>query len=273
MSTIFGWTYDEHNKSHRLFRRGVIVVTSLVCFVAAWWDVSILANSVAIPSPAETWDALVNLVRNGDSITGRSLWEYISSSMKTYLEGFALAMIVAIPLGLIIGYSKTIHDFASPVIEVLRPIAPIAWAPIFILAINYSIGPVLVVFIGIFFPLLTNVIFGVEKIDGNLIDASKTLGASRLQVFYKVMIPSAIPYVMNGVKIGLGIGWMCIVAAELYAPQLSGIGFFLSEQATAGFWPGAFAAIVVIAVLGLITTGLAEYIHKVVTSRMGMSYV
>ncbi len=273
MSTIFGWTYDEHNKKHRLFRKGVIAVTSLVCFIFAWWDVSVLANSVAIPTPLETWDALVNLVNNGDTMTDKTVWDYIGSSMKTFLLGFGLALLVAIPLGLVIGYSKTLHEFASPVIEVLRPIAPIAWAPIFILAINYTIGPVLVVFIGIFFPLLTNVVFGVEKIDPNLVDAAKTLGASKYQVFYKVMIPSAIPYVMNGIKVGLGIGWMCIVAAELYAPQLSGIGFYLSEQATAGFWPGAYAAIVIIAILGLLTTGLADYIHKVITSRMGMSNV
>lgn len=78
------------------------------------------------------------------------------------------------------------------------------------------------------------------------------------------------PYVMNGIKIGLGIGWMCIVAAELYASPLGGIGFYLAEQASLGYWPGAFAAVVIIAVLGLLTTGLAEYVHKVVAKRMGM---
>ena len=128
----------------------------------------------------------------------------------------------------------------------------------------------LIVFIGIFFPLLTNMIFGVQKIDHSLIDAAKTMGANQVQIFVKVIIPSSIPFLMNGIKIGLGIGWMCIVAAELYAPQLSGIGFYLSEQATAGFWPGAYAAIVVIAILGILTTGLAEYVHRFVSKRMGV---
>ena len=137
-------------------------------------------------------------------------------------------------------------------------------------AIGYDLGPMLVVFVGIFFPLLTNVIFGVSKIDSKLVDASKTLGASDTQIFIKVMVPSTIPYIMNGIKVGLGIGWMCIVAAELYASPLGGIGFYLSEQATAGYWPSAYAAIAVIAVLGLLTTGVAEYIHKMVSKRMGM---
>ena len=122
-------------------------------------------------------------------------------------------------------------------------------------------------------PLLTNVVFGVQKIDPNLMDAARTMGASSTQVFYKVMVPSAVPYLMNGVKVGLGVGWMCIVAAELYAPQLGGIGYYLSTMATNGLWPNAFAAIVVIAILGILTTGLAEYIHKVITRRMGMSNV
>jgi len=254
-----------------MFRKMVIAVTSLACFMFAWWDISVLANSAAIPTPIDTWNALVNLINEGDTITGRSVWDYIGSSMKTYLSGFGLALLVAIPLGLVIGYFATVEEFATPVIEILRPIAPIAWAPIFILAIDYTIGPILVVFIGIFFPLLTNVVFGVKEIDTKLIDAARTLGASSSQVFTKVMIPSAVPYIMNGVKIGLGIGWMCIVAAELYAPQLGGIGFYLNEQATAGFWPAAFAAIAIIAVLGLLTTGLAEVIHKKLVSRVGMT--
>ncbi len=274
MTTILNWTYDDNNRYHRWFRTAVITITSLVCFVFAWWDVSILLNSTAIPTPLETWHALVDLVVNGDSITGgRTVWAYIASSLRTFLLGFLLALVVAVPLGLIIGYSKTIREFANPVIEVMRPIAPIAWAPIFILAIDYTIGPILVVFIGIFFPVLTNVVFGVQKIDPNLMDAARTMGASSTQVFYKVMVPSAVPYLMNGVKVGLGVGWMCIVAAELYAPQLGGIGYYLSTMATNGLWPNAFAAIVVIAILGILTTGLAEYIHKVITRRMGMSNV
>lgn len=274
MTTILNWTYDDNNRYHRWFRTAVITITSLVCFVFAWWDVSILLNSTAIPTPLETWHALVDLVVNGDSITGgRTVWAYIASSLRTFLLGFLLALVVAVPLGLIIGYSKTIREFANPVIEVMRPIAPIAWAPIFILAIDYTIGPILVVFIGIFFPVLTNVVFGVQKIDLNLMDAARTMGASSTQVFYKVMVPSAVPYLMNGVKVGLGVGWMCIVAAELYAPQLGGIGYYLSTMATNGLWPNAFAAIVVIAILGILTTGLAEYIHKVITRRMGMSNV
>ncbi len=262
--------YDKHNKYHRLARTSLITVISLVAFVVIWWEVSLLAGTPAIPTPIQTWNALVDLVQNGDSMTGVSLSTYIGSSLTTFIKGFLLALVVAVPLGLILGTFKTANEFATPVIEILRPIAPIAWAPIFMLAINYETGPMLVVFVGIFFPLLTNVIFGVKKIDSSLVDAAKTLGASQAQTFQKVLIPSTVPYVMNGIKVGLGIGWMCIVAAELYATPLGGIGFYLAEQATAGYWPGAYAAIVVIAILGLLTTGVADYIHRFVSKRMGI---
>ena len=127
MTTILNWTYDENNRYHRWFRTTVIAITSLVCFVFAWWDVSLLLNSTAIPTPLETWNALVDLVVNGDSVTGgRTVWAYIASSLRTFLLGFLLALVVAVPLGLIIGYSKTVREFANPVIEVMRPIAPIA---------------------------------------------------------------------------------------------------------------------------------------------------
>lgn len=262
--------YDKHNKYHRFTRTALITVVSLVAFVIVWWEISILADTPAIPTPVQTLNALIDLIQNGDTMTGISLGTYVESSMGTFVKGFLLALVVAVPLGLVLGTFKVLNELANPIIEIMRPIAPIAWAPIFMLAINYEIGPMLVVFVGIFFPLLTSVVFGVKKMDPLLVDAAKTLGASQSQIFLKVLIPSTVPYIMNGIKVGLGIGWMCIVAAELYATPLGGIGFYLAEQATAGYWPGAYAAIVVIAILGLLTTGVADYIHRFVSKRMGI---
>jgi NitT/TauT family transport system permease protein len=262
--------YDEHNKYHRFIRTVLITAVSLIAFVCLWWVVSKIANNAAIPEPFETFEALIDLVCNGDPVTGLSLTTYVVSSLSKFLRGFLLALAIALPIGLILGNFKRVRAFVNPWIEVLRPIAPIAWAPIFILLFGYIQGATFVVFIGIFFPLLTNIIFGVTKIDKVLIDASKTLGASNMQIFLKVLIPSTVPYLMNGIKVGLGIGWMCIVAAELYATPLGGIGFYVANMITYGAFPQAYAGIIVIAVLGLLTTGLAEYISRRVSRRMGM---
>jgi len=270
MSKVLGIKYDDDNIYHRFVRTVVITVISLVFFILVWWAIAVITPTPAIPTPLQTWNALVNVYFNGDLMTGMSLRGYVSSSLGTFVKGFILAFVVAVPLGLVLGYSKALRDFVNPIIELLRPIAPIAWAPILMIAMGYKTGPMMVVFVGIFFPLLTNVIFGVRKIDPNWIDAARTLGASQFKIFYKVMLPSSVPYIMNGVKIGLGIGWMCIVAAELYAPPIAGIGFYLAEQATIGYWPGAYAALVVIAILGILTTGVADYIHRVISKRMGI---
>ena len=102
------------------------------------------------------------------------------------------------------------------------------------------------------------------------VDAAKTLGANKAQIFVKVVIPASVPYILNGLKTALGIGWMCIVAAEIFATSLGGIGYFVYEMALNFYWDYAFAGIIVIAVLGLLTTGVAEYVSKYVSRRMGM---
>lgn len=263
-------TYDKNNKRHRRIRSTIIFILSLVIFVLIWWDISLLAHTAAVPSPQRTFEALVDLFTQGDLVTGYTMWHHMSISLVRFLEGLALALIVAVPVGLLLGYSKTLREFVNPMVEILRPIAPIAWAPIFLFVVGYTWGPVLVVFVGIFFPLLTNTIFGVQKIDNNLIDAARTLGASKYQVFYKVMAPCAVPYVMNGLRIGSGIGWMCIVASELYAASGGGIGYFVGLQASLFQWPNVYAGIIVIAALGIITTSLFDFAYKIIVKGMGM---
>ncbi len=263
-------TYDKNNKWHRRIRLGIIIILSLIIFLLVWWDLSLISGTAAVSTPMATWDALVNLFANGDAMSGYTMWHHIAVSLERFLAGLLIAIIVALPIGLLLGYSNTLREFCSPIVELLRPIAPIAWAPILLFTVGYTWGPIMVVFIGIFFPLLTNTIFGVQKIDNNLIDAAKTLGASKLQIFYKVMLPCAIPYVMNGIRIGSGIGWMCIVASELYAASGGGIGYFVGLAASVGFWPNVYAGIVIIAILGLLTTSVFDYIYKVISKRMGM---
>ena len=268
--------YDKHNKYHRFGRSCAIIAISLMVLLWVWWIVSAIVqksldlNSSPLANPKDAFAALIDLMKNGDPLEHRSLWSWVWSSLLKFIKGFLLALAIALPLGLLMGNFKFVREFFTPWIEVLRPIAPIAWAPIFVIIFQATNGSIMVVFVGIFFPLLTNVIFGVQKIDQVLVDAAKTLGASNLQIFIKVLVPSTIPYLMNGIKIGLGIGWMCIVAAELYNTTLGGIGYFVKFMIDNSSYDYAFAGIIIIAVLGLLTTGVAEYISKVVSRRMGV---
>lgn len=262
------FAYDENNKYHRLGKSALIVILSLTVFTIIWWMISIIVDSRVLPTPLETYYAFIDFFQVG--YLGHSAWDYIFASLKLFLEGFLMAFVLAVPLGLILGFSKTLNTFVTPVVEVLRPIAPMAWAPIFIYGISYSTGPVLVVFIGIFFPLLTNIIFGVKKIDQTLVDAARTLGANKVQLFTKVMAPSSIPYLMNGIKVGLGVGWMCIVAAEMYSPLSIGVGYCISNMCMNGLWPSTFAVLIVIAILGILTISASEYLQKYISKKMGV---
>ena len=254
-----------------LIKNSFVTVISLGMFILTWWAVSILANLVYIPTPWEALDALVRSFVEVDPNLGITMWQNIYASLRRFLLGFVLALALAIPLGLAMGYSKIFELLAKPVVEVFRPIPPIAWVPLFILVFAYFWGPIMVIFVGVLFPLLSNIYFGVKSVDPILLDAARTQGASRLQIFTKVVFPYTIPFLMTGIRIGMGIGWMCIVAAEMIGVQGGGLGYYILTMAlTLGLYDKMFAGLIVVAILGLLTTGIMQYLENVTNRRMGI---
>lgn len=273
-ASIFSqWPFNKfgnEEKWQQLFKTLVITIISLVAFLITWWGLSELADTDYLPDPETVFRSFIDTFQIRDPLTGRNMWDNIMASLTRVMWGFALAFATAVPLGLAMGFSKNADDFSKPVVEVFRPIPPIAWAPIMILALGVLLGPIVLVFIGVFFPLLSNVIFGVRSIDPILSDAARTLGAKRSHLFLKVILPSTIPYIMTGIRIGLGIGWMCIVAAEFIAATGGGVGQYIVFKAEVGRYDQVYAGLVVIAILGLLTTELSGYIERRVSKRMGM---
>ena len=263
--------YDENNPLHHFLRSAGIATVSILTLLLVWWFVSLALRNPALPTPIEVFEALIYLFTVGDTMSSLTMWDNMSISLQRFAVGFLIAFVLAVPLGLVLGSSPKLNEFATPIYELIRPIAPIAWAPIFLFMFGARTSPSMVVAIGIFFPLLTNTIFGVTKIDPSHVDAAKTLGANGLQRFLKVTLPSGIPYIMNGIRIGLGVGWMCIVAAEMIVPIGGGIGYFISIQAQQYMqYTYCWAGIVVICILGLLTTTLADRVYKLITRRMGI---
>lgn len=249
----------------------VYVIISLVMLLLTWYFISWYANKTVVPNPSETWDALVDFFENGDATAGGTAWEYIQASFGTLLKGFFLALIVAFPVGLLLGSVPVLDKLFSPALNVLRPIAPVAWAPVLIIFLESdATGAMMVVFIGSFFPIMTTVSFGVKKIDRNLYNATRVLGANWTQQFTKITVPASVPFLMNGVKTALGIGWMCIVSAELYASGVGGLGNYITNQAGLGAWPQVYAGIVVVGILGLITVVIADVLSKALNKRWGV---
>ncbi|MGB2825042.1 MAG: ABC transporter permease subunit, partial [Thermoplasmata archaeon] len=177
-----------------------------------------------VPFPVDVFTVLVDSFVHEVPGMDMSMGVMAFASFKRVVIGFTLALVVAFPLGLLMASFRFVNYLGDPIIEMFRPIPPVAWIPVFLVMLSVLWGPVAIVFLGAFFPILLNVMFGVKRTDQTLIDAAKTLGARKIDIFTKVVIPSTAPYLMTGVKVGLGISWRCIVAAEMLPVLSGGVG-------------------------------------------------
>ena len=250
--------------------RYVLGIASLVTFVAIWAVVSqYLADvgspkSIYVPSPGSVADAFFSSFTTLPGLEGSTMWDLIASSFGRVLLGFFLAIAIAFPAGLLMGSYGTADAVGRPIVEIFRPIPPLAWVPAFVIIFGALWGPVGIVFLGAFFPILINVMFGVRSVDPSLIDAAKTLGARRGTIFAKVVMPTTVPYLMTGLKVGIGIGWMCIVAAEAIGLRGgAGLGYYIAASSLQyGLWPETYATMIVIGILGMATTGVAGQLEQ-----------
>ncbi|MEM0331994.1 MAG: ABC transporter permease subunit [Archaeoglobaceae archaeon] len=148
-------------------------------------------------------------------------------SLYHYFLGFTVAVAVGFIVGLIAGWYKRVERFLYPIIELIRPIPPIAWIPISILLLKLThTAAAFIIFIGSVFPILLNTIYGVSSIEKKYIEAALTLGATKTKdIFIKVIVPASMPAFLTGLRVGSGVAWMCVVAAELFGVSHYGLGY------------------------------------------------
>jgi NitT/TauT family transport system permease protein len=208
--------------------------------------------SYLIPSPHDVFVAFEALLFNG------TLFSDTIDTLTRVLLGFVVAAAVAIPLGIIIGWSKTVENYLSFTIGLLRPIPPIAWIPFAILWFGLGLGSaIFVIFVGSVFPILINTADGVKRIDKVYVESAYTLGANQYQTLRKVVVPAALPNIITGLKVGMGIALMCTVAAEMIGSN-NGLGYLIL---TATSMLDSASAIVGMLTIGLIGLGF-EYIFS-----------
>ncbi|MDD1769934.1 MAG: ABC transporter permease [Methanomassiliicoccales archaeon] len=260
----------RRDQARSMTKRLVITAASLVAFIIAWWAIALWLDLAYVPTPDKVFAAFVDSFRTPDISLGTTMWDNIAASLERFGIGFVLALILAVPIGLVMGYFRAVDMFLMPIVEIFRPIPPIAWVPVFLLIFSLFWGPVMVILIGVFFPLLSNVIFGVRSVDKSLLDAAKTMGAGRMQMFGKVILPYTVPYIMTGITIGLGIGWMCIVAAEMIGAVGGGVGYYIQYTESLGKFDYMYAGMAVIAILGIATVGASRIVEKQLNRRMGI---
>ena len=184
-----------------------------------------------IPPPREVLVALYDLAFGGiyDDAFSATLHIHLLASISRVYGGFALALLVALPLGLMIGRIPFVRQLLDPTFQVLRPIPVTAWLPLAM--ILFGLGPksaFFLVFLGAFYPVLLNTVFGVRSVDPRLFEAASMLGCSGTAQFYRVVLPASLPAIFTGLRLGLGFAWVVIVVGEMTGVQ-TGLGAIIME--------------------------------------------
>lgn len=272
------WAWNGFEKVPRAAQSFIFPVS----FLVFWELTAIWMNNPALV-PRLTAVLAVLLHPFTDLVgTGSLIWNTLVSFVRV-ISGFAVAVVVCVPLGIVMGTSKFIHRLVNPLVELFRPLCPIAWIP-FAMAvfktttvpqffgIRYSdtildsvqIGMIFIIFWGGLFPILLNTIHGVAGVRDLWMETARVLRASKAQIFRRVILPAALPDIMTGLRIGLGIAWMVIIAAEMLPGSDSGIGYLIMYSYELAEMQILVACMVVIGLMGLgLNHGLQFVSHRV----------
>ena len=205
--------------------RRLIVPFSLLLAWEAAVDWGLLDRNT-MPAPSAVLRALADLAELG------RLWPDVAASLGRIVVGFSLATIAGIALGGLLGWYRRLAEYLLPVIELIRPISVIAWIPIAILWFGLgNTSAWFLIFLGAFFPIFTNAFAGVRALAPTHLRVAQCLGVGRRQFVVSVLLPSALPLILTGMRIGLGTGWTCVIAAELIA-STSGLGYMIQIART-----------------------------------------
>jgi len=247
-------------------RLGKIVLPMIVILlvIAIWWIVVVRTESAIFPTPWQVVAGALELARDG------TLWEHIGASLFRVGTGFGLALVVAIPLGLWMGWVSGVYRTLNPIFQMLRPISPIAWIPLAILWFGVGdVSPIFLIFISSVFPMIVQTTSGVHTIERRYLRAAANFGVSRSVLFRRVVIPAVLPEIIVGMRIGIGVAWLVVVAAEMIALR-SGLGYMIIDSRNAGNrYDLVIAGMIIIGLIGLALDGIMRLLEgmKVVRWR------
>jgi taurine transport system permease protein len=208
-----------------------ISVLTLVLLLAAWWAVTAaeFIEPLFLPPPSAVLEKAWLLMTSG--YMDSTLWQHLGASLQRIGLALVFAVLTAIPVGIAIGHNRIARGIFDPLIEFYRPIPPLAYLPLIVIWCGIGeFSKVLLIYLAIFAPIAISTATGVRTVDPTKLRAAQSLGATRWQLIRHVILPSALPEILTGVRIGLGVGWSTLVAAELIAAT-SGLGFMVQSAA------------------------------------------
>ena len=242
------------------------IIGGFVILIIIWQLIISFGNysKALFPSPQGVIKAFVELVSNG------VLFEDIRNSMIRFAIGYFISVVLGITLGLILGWFRNIWGFINPIVQLLRPISPMAWLPFIVLWFGIGDLPaVAIIFIAAFFPILLSTVAAVGNVDQTYLKVAKNFGIKQPQVLTKIILPAAFPSIATGLHLALGTAWVFLVAGEMVGAQ-SGLGFLIIDARNNLRADMLMAAMVVIGVLGLLLDSLIRLLEKWISSRWGI---
>ncbi|MBH8556105.1 nitrate ABC transporter permease [Nostocaceae cyanobacterium CENA357] len=219
------------------------------------WHLLSLSPDTSLPSPItvinNTRELIINPFFNYGGLNKGLFW-LLLASLKRVMFGYLLAVVIGIPIGFLISLNKFLKQAIDPVIQILRPVAPLAWLPL-AQAIFLKPNPsaVFVITITAIWPIIFNTALGVQMIPKDYTNVSKILGLSFFENFYKILIPATLPYIFTGLRIAIGLSWLAVIAAEMLLSD-DGLGFFIVDAYNSSNISEIILAIIYLGVVGLI---------------------
>ncbi len=242
----------------------VLAVAFPIALIVLWHVVVVVTATRLVPKPSQVgimmWDFAFGGIYN-DAFSG-SILTHLFASMQRVYGGFALAMVIGIPLGLLIGKVKIIRQMLDPTLSLLRPIPVTAWLPLSM--IFFGLGPrsaVFLVFLGAFYPILLNTIFGVRSVDPRLFEAASMLGCDGSSLFRQVVLPAAMPGIFNGLRLAHGFAWILIVVGEMTGVP-TGLGSVIMDGRTLSRTDLVITGMIVIGIAGFLTDRIIVAINN-----------
>jgi NitT/TauT family transport system permease protein len=236
-------------KKHILeYGKGLAIIVILLLM----WEGAalVIQNNYILPSLGEIFAVLLHPFQ--PVLGGETLIENTFVSLKEVVTGFLCAAVLAIPAGLLIGWSQEVRTYFNPVIQILRPVPPIAWMPFAIAWFGIGLNSVLfIIVMGAFFPILINTVDGVNGVRRRWIEVSEMLHATQYEQVRTVVVPGASPVIWTGLRISFGVAWMCVVAAEMLPGTSAGLGFLIMYAYNLGQLQVIGAGMIIIGIIGL----------------------
>ncbi len=244
----------------------LISILSVFTFLFIWWlmtDILKLASPTTLPSPVKVIRTFIVKLYD-PAPDGATMIQHMASSLKIALTGYAMGLVIGIPLGILMAWYKTLDMFVRPLFDLLRPIPGIAWIPLMIILFGIGmLSKAVVIFLTAFIACVVNSYTGVRQTKQVHLWVGQTFGASNLQLLARVAIPTSFPMILTGMRVALGASWTALVAAELLA-STRGLGFMI-QQCRGLYRPDVIiAGMIAIGAIGAFLTWLLGFLEKAI---------